>query len=378
MGLLSPTSPYSPQVMQLLGMNPQQMQQQALWGALQGIGMGLLNQGPSQYPIRFGDTFAAGAKGGIMGAQEAQKGVMERALLGKQVMDAEAERKRQEGQDAWANTVHQRQTQEWGREDASRAGQESAVKGLMSKYYSPSIGNTSQLGAMAPKVQAMQPYMDAKDYGGAYQQMIQPPPAPEKPTSDMREYDLARQQGFTGTFQDYMTGMKRAGATSVNVNGDQKLTEGQSKDIGYYARGSMANKALNTMENSMLSLGSQMGGGVPVIGNYLKDPKYQEAERAGREVLAVILRKDTGAAVTPSEFQVYGGMYLPMPGDSPETVAAKRQARENALRAIRMGAGTARPLFDQIDQELNGSQSVPVPQPMGGTTSTGIPWSVTP
>ena len=35
-----------------------------------------------------------------------------------------------------------------------------------------------------------------------------------KPTDDMREYQLAQQQGYQGTFQDYMVGMKRAGAPS--------------------------------------------------------------------------------------------------------------------------------------------------------------------
>ena len=41
-----------------------------------------------------------------------------------------------------------------------------------------------------------------------------------KPTGDMLEYDFARSQGYEGTFQDYQTEMKRAGATSVTVGGD--------------------------------------------------------------------------------------------------------------------------------------------------------------
>ena len=43
---------------------------------------------------------------------------------------------------------------------------------------------------------------------------------PEKPdfTSDMKEYNLAREQGFDGTFVDYMKGMKKAGATNVTTN----------------------------------------------------------------------------------------------------------------------------------------------------------------
>lgn len=43
------------------------------------------------------------------------------------------------------------------------------------------------------------------------------PKAPS-PTDDMREYEYAKSQGFTGTFQDYMTAMKKAGAASTVVN----------------------------------------------------------------------------------------------------------------------------------------------------------------
>ncbi|EXL09708.1 hypothetical protein [Aquamicrobium defluvii] len=38
-----------------------------------------------------------------------------------------------------------------------------------------------------------------------------------KPTSGMQEYDLAREQGFDGSFLDYQTALKKAGAGSTNV-----------------------------------------------------------------------------------------------------------------------------------------------------------------
>lgn len=40
-----------------------------------------------------------------------------------------------------------------------------------------------------------------------------------KMTDDMREYGMAVQQGYRGTFQDYQIEMKKAGASQVNVNG---------------------------------------------------------------------------------------------------------------------------------------------------------------
>lgn len=39
-------------------------------------------------------------------------------------------------------------------------------------------------------------------------------------TDDQREYQMAVEQGYDGTFMDYVTGVKKAGATTVNVGGE--------------------------------------------------------------------------------------------------------------------------------------------------------------
>jgi hypothetical protein len=48
-----------------------------------------------------------------------------------------------------------------------------------------------------------------------------------KPTDDMREYELAKEQGFGGSFVEYMTGLKKAAApaTTVNVDTGRKFAE---------------------------------------------------------------------------------------------------------------------------------------------------------
>lgn len=65
------------------------------------------------------------------------------------------------------------------------------------------------------------------------------------------------------------------------------------------------------------------------------------ARQAGRNFLASILRKDTGAAITAQEEQQYGEVFLPTPGDKPGTIAQKAEARKQAIDAIRGGLGTA-------------------------------------
>lgn len=43
------------------------------------------------------------------------------------------------------------------------------------------------------------------------------------PTDDIREYQFAQSQGFEGSFQDFMTQMKRAGATNINMPGQPNI-----------------------------------------------------------------------------------------------------------------------------------------------------------
>jgi hypothetical protein len=127
-----------------------------------------------------------------------------------------------------------------------------------------------------------------------------------------------------------------------NPVANPKLTEQQSKDVGFYNRGEKILPRLEQQDKDLTDVLSAVGGSVT---NYAKSDKYRQAEQTGRELLAVILRKDTGAAVTPSEFQMYGDIYLPKPGDDQATIEQKRVARKTAIEGLRMGLGTADIIF---------------------------------
>jgi hypothetical protein len=142
------------------------------------------------------------------------------------------------------------------------------------------------------------------------------------------------------------------GGVTVNTGDGMKLTEAQSKDVGFYARGKYALNDLEQLDKQLTSASGFMASKGGTLGNYFKDPEYQMAEGAGKDFLAIILRKDTGAAVTPQEFELYGQTYLPWPGDDTKTIAAKRDRRERALKALRRGLGTASPMADDIDRQF--------------------------
>jgi len=132
------------------------------------------------------------------------------------------------------------------------------------------------------------------------------------------------------------------GTVTVTQGGSGKLTEGQSKDLGFYARGLEANTQLADMDTQLTDLVQSKADLIPLgLGNYLRTPEFRQAKVAADQFLTVILRKDTGAAVTDKEFNLYGPMFLPIPGDDPGTIDQKRRLREVAVLSIESGLGTA-------------------------------------
>jgi hypothetical protein len=155
------------------------------------------------------------------------------------------------------------------------------------------------------------------------------------------------------------------GTTTVRYGGQpQKLTEGQSKDVGYLTRAITANETLNTNEGALTGVKDTAAASLPVIGNMVVSEEYQMADQAGREFLAAVLRKDTGAAVTKQEFDIYGKMYLPRPGDGPDVLEQKRIARARALEGIQRGLGPAGSLVPEIQNiPTQGAPTVQAPTP---------------
>lgn len=129
------------------------------------------------------------------------------------------------------------------------------------------------------------------------------------------------------------------GGEAVRPTG-MKLTEGQSKDLIYHSRGLQALEAFEPLAAAYANGAERLASQVPG-GNYVVSEEFQKAKQAGRNFLASVLRKDTGAAVTPSEETLYGDIFLPQPGDKPGTLAQKAEARAQAIDAIRGGMGTA-------------------------------------
>lgn len=200
---------------------------------------------------------------------------------------------------------------------------------------------------------------------------------PPKQTSAMQDYKhYVEDQIKRGlpylSFNEWELQRRKAGASTTTVNAGPKLTEGQSKDVGFLRRGTFSNQTLN--DPQLAAKGTEWfdaaGESFGAVGRALmQDPGYKRWRRAASEFLAVVLRKDTGAAVTADEFALYGPMYLPVVGDDPATLSDKAQAREQVLKALYDGLGNARAEGDRILAEFAPKQPptpAPAPAPMPG------------
>jgi hypothetical protein len=244
-----------------------------------------------------------------------------------------------------------------------------------------------QMEHPAPKTVVINGHLVNEQTG---QEIANYPDAPKAPTVD-EFYDPATGQPYKAIFNPQTGKFEREGGTkapsgtSLTVGpdgtvqyqqgGGKPLTEGQAKDTTFVTRASGALPLIDKYGDALTSLGERVGGGVPVVGNYFKSPEYQQAEQAGKEFLQAILRKDTGAAITPAETEEYGSVYLPRPGDSSDLLKQKKLSRARALKAIAIGLPPDALLKLEkagIDPESLGL-APPSPEPAAGQPKPGAP-----
>lgn len=121
-----------------------------------------------------------------------------------------------------------------------------------------------------------------------------------------------------------------------------KQNETQSKDSGFANRMFRAEGVLRdpkveaAAQDVMQNLAGKMPG---MAGNYLTSADYQKFDQAKRDFVNAVLRRESGAAISSSEFDNATKQYFPQPGDKPERLAEKRKNRQDAIAGVAGGGG---------------------------------------
>lgn len=124
-----------------------------------------------------------------------------------------------------------------------------------------------------------------------------------------------------------------------------KQNEAQSKDSGYANRMFDAEQTLRDPKVIEAGTSIKQAGieGIPLIPdaakNWAHSPEYQKYDQAQRNMINSILRRESGAAISQSEFDNAYKQYIPRVGDSPEKLAEKQRNRQAAIAGIAGGGG---------------------------------------
>lgn len=148
-----------------------------------------------------------------------------------------------------------------------------------------------------------------------------------------------------GTIQ-YVPRSQAAGMQAPPRAGAGNATEGERGAAGYALRMNEATKLLDQFESQgRMSMGAQGVGAIPYVGSTLQrstmTPQQQLYRQASMDWIRAKLRKESGASIGKEEEENEYRTYFPLPGEPPQVVAQKRQARAIANASMMASAGRA-------------------------------------
>jgi hypothetical protein len=165
------------------------------------------------------------------------------------------------------------------------------------------------------------------------------------------------------------------GAVGTPLVGTAKqgaLTESQGNATAFGMRMKDSHELLSKLEgagetNTGLIRGAVGGtlGLVPLIGDKLNDatgnvfnvlPRVlgglsadqQKVQNARINFITAILRKESGAAISPTEFATAEKLYFPAPGEDATVIKQKQKARDLAIKAMKVQAGPGAKQIDEV------------------------------
>lgn len=167
----------------------------------------------------------------------------------------------------------------------------------------------------------------------------------------MTEFDASIFQPVTE--EEYQSAFDQSAVKISPIEGTEKkkspFTAEQTKDGARAVRMEDSAKVMADLEDSGFNFANaydslliEYAPFIPdIMENFLHSTKYQLYQRAVQDYLQAQLRAETGAAITAQEFPMVYKRYVPMPGDTPEAIAAKRAARLRDAQTRRGQAGAA-------------------------------------
>lgn len=200
----------------------------------------------------------------------------------------------------------------------------------------------------------------------------------------LAEAELAAREESLGMMRDRRQ-MLAAGPqrTMTDANAGEppkptKMTEFQGKALGFGMRLAEANEILNGIGQGgavQPNLLKRAAAAVPGVGGALEtaanmvpeaiggpSAQQQQVEQAQRNFINAVLRRESGAVISPQEFDNANRQYFPQPGDSPEVITQKQRNRELVISSFTEESGDRRPMIEATKEQAKSLYgSVPPP-----------------
>jgi len=124
-------------------------------------------------------------------------------------------------------------------------------------------------------------------------------------------------------------------------------TAAESTAAGFAVRSKTADQQLNELlktynpnENSLTNVKDSLVSGIPFVDRLRSDEK-SEYDQIKNNFVSAVLRKESGAVISDSEFNREDKKYFPQGGDSIKTLANKAKLRQQAIASLEAGSGPA-------------------------------------
>lgn len=125
---------------------------------------------------------------------------------------------------------------------------------------------------------------------------------------------------------------------------DKSLTDAQAKANLFGSRMAESHRILSDLTGQFSPAAVQakmaagetpfLGGAFGAMGNIMLSKEGQMAEQAMRDFINAVLRRESGAVISPPEFANAAKQYFPQPNDTPEVLAQKKRNREIAIAGL--------------------------------------------
>jgi len=222
---------------------------------------------------------------------------------------------------------------------------------LANPAVNPAVNPAAPAPVVAPNVSVVPPATKSKK---PYTQLNAPAPAQPAPQLTSEDQPPA---GLSPKAQQQW----------ILENAKNKpLTESQGNASAFGLRMKEANKILNQLEDQGVTntgavrsavagtvgmtpfVGEKLAEGTSAVMNALPgvlggpSAAQQQVDQARRNFITAVLRKESGASISPTEFANEEKKYFPQAGDTSAVIAQKRASRDLAIQAMDIQAGNKR------------------------------------